>query len=181
MNGTQDREASLLREELEKLLTTLKHNREKVPLDVLKTKYKKGYSGLCADIKRRASDYAVKTALNGIRIHRDYLDEAVAIINGTIERSGILKQLSRAAFSHQDIAEFDSLAGMLREKILADLEPFYAGHLALYITQECLDNPDAAPLVYCMANHCIWQDGKWIPFELSGAGETYPQEKEKSA
>ena len=45
MNGT-DQETALLREELAKLLTTLKHNREKVPLEVLKTKYRKGYTGL---------------------------------------------------------------------------------------------------------------------------------------
>ncbi len=181
MNETQDRETALLKEELEKLLETLKHNREKVPLNVLKTKYKKGYSGLCADIKRRASAYAGKIALSGIRIHRDYLDEAVAIVNGTIKQSGILKQLSGAAFSHQDIAEFDSLAGTLREKILADLEPFYARHLALYITQECLENPDVAPLIYCTASHCVWQDGKWLPLELYKAGPVRPPKKEKSA
>ena len=97
MNGT-DQETALLREELAKLLTTLKHNREKVPLEVLKTKYRKGYTGLCADIKCKASDYAAKVALRGIRIHKDYLDEAVPIVNGTIEHSGLLKQLSRAAF-----------------------------------------------------------------------------------
>lgn len=176
MNRT-DQETALLREELAKLLTTLKHNREKVPLNVLKTRYKKGYTGLCAEIKRRASDYAAKVALNGIRIHRDYLDEAVFIINGTIERSGTLKQLSRAAFRHQDIVEFDSLAGALREKILADLEPFYMKHLALYITQECLENPDVAPLVYCVASHCFWQDGKWIPLELYRTGPACLQEK----
>ena len=90
MNGTQDKEAALLREELAKLLSTLKHNREKVPLDVLKTKYKTGYAALCADIKRKASDYAAKVALNGIRIHKDYLEEAVPLIYGTIESSGIL-------------------------------------------------------------------------------------------
>lgn len=179
MNGTQDRETALLREELAKLLQTLKHNREKVPLNVLKTKYKKGYSGLCADIKRSASDYSGKIVLSGIRIHRDYLDEAVAIVNGTIEQSGILKLLSRAAFSHQDIAEFDSLAGTLREKILAALEPFYARHLALYITQECLENPDIPPLIYCVASHCVWQDGKWIPLELYNPGTSHPQEKKR--
>ena len=176
MNGT-DQETALLREELAKLLSTLKHNREKVPLDVLKTKYKKGYTGLCAEIKRRASDYAAMAVLNGIRIHRDYLDEAVSIINGTIERSGILKQFSKAAFCHQDMAEFDALAGTLREKILADLEPFYEKHLALYITQECLENPDIPPLVYCVASHCFWQDGKWIPLELYKPSDTLPQEK----
>lgn len=181
MNETQDKEAALLRDELAKLLTTLKHNREKVPLNVLKTKYKKGYAALCADIKRRASDYAGKTVLGGIRIHRDYLDEAAAIVNETVERSGILKQLSEAAFCHQDISEFDSLAGMLREKILAGLEPFYAEHLGLYITQECLENPDMPPMIYCMANHCVFQNGEWIPLELYKADTGHPPEKEKSA
>lgn len=177
MNGTQDQQATLLREELAKLLTTLKHNREKVSLDVLKTKYKKGYDTLCAGIRRSASDYARQAALCGIRIHKDYLDEAVSIINDTIAESGILKQLSRAAFSHQDIAEFDSLALTLRQKILADLESLYAKHLGLYITQECLENPDVLPLIYCRVNHCIWQDGKWIPLELTTAA----QPKKKSA
>ena len=177
MNKMLDKETDLLREELAKLLATLKNNREKVPLDVLKTKYKKGYAGLCADIKRRASDYAAKVALNGIRIHKDYLEEAVPIINGTIESSGILKQLSGAAFSRQDIEEFDSLAGTLREKILAGLEPFYEKHLALYITPECLEDPDTLPLIYCVASNCFWQDGKWIPLELYKTSAACLQEK----
>lgn len=177
MNGTQDKETSLLREELAKLLTTLKHNREKVPLDVLKTKYKKGYERLCADIKCMASDYAEKVVFNGIRIHKDYLDEAVPIINGAVEHPEILRQLSRAAFCHQDITEFDSLAGMLRENILAALEPFFEKHLALYITQECLENPDVMPPIYCVANHCVWQDGKWIPLELYKSVPACLQEK----
>lgn len=175
MNKAPDQETARLRDELSKLLTTLKHNREKVSLDVLKTKYKKGYDTLCAGIRRSASDYAKQITLCGIRIHRDYLDEAVSIINGTIAQSGILKQLSKAAFTHQDMAEFDSLANALREKILASLEPFYMRHLGLYITQECLENPDVMPLIYCVANNCIWQDGKWVPLEL--AGVTQPKEK----
>ncbi len=177
MNNALAQETARLREELAKLLSTLKHNREKVSLDVLKTKYKKGYDTLCAGIRRSASDYARQTALCGIRIHRDYLDEAVSIVNETIDRSGILKQLSRAAFSHQDITEFDSLALTLRQKILTDLESLYAKHLGLYITPECLENPDVLPLIYCRVNHCIWQDGKWIPLELTIAA----QSKEKSA
>lgn len=177
MNKALDQETALLREELSKLLTTLKHNRENVSLDVLKTKYKKGYDTLCAEIRRSASDYAKQIALRGIRIHKDYLEAAVSLINETTERSGILKELSKAAFSHQDIKEFESLAGMLHEKILADLEPLYAKHLGLYITQECLENPDIPPMIYCKVNHCIWQDGKWVPLELTGIA----QPKETSA
>ena len=177
MHIIQDQEAARLREELSKLLTTLKHNRDKVPIDILKTKYKKGYDTLCESIRRFASDYAKHITLCDIRIHKDYLDEAVSIINGTIERCGILKQLSKAAFSHQDIDEFDSLAGTLREKILADLEPFYMEHLGLYITPECLEDPDVSPLIYCMANDCVLQDGKWIPLEFYKTGSAYQQEK----
>lgn len=177
MHKTQDQEATRLREELSKLLTTLKHNRDKVPIDVLKTKYKKGYDMLCEGIRRSASDYAKHIALYGIRIHKDYLDEAVSIINGTIKRCGILKLLSKAAFSHQDIKEFDSLVGTLREKLLADLEPFYMKHLGLYITLECLEDPGVEPLIYCTASHCVLQDGKWIPVELYESSFACLQEK----
>ena len=177
MDGTWEKEVARLREELARLLSTLKHNREKVPLDVLRTKYKKGYDALCASISRCASDYAKQAALHGIRIHRDCIDEAVPIINGAIAESGILRQLAAAAFCRQDIAEFDSLAGALRERLLAELEPFYMRHLALYITQECLENPDVAPLIYCVASHCFWQDGKWIPLELYKTAPACLQEK----
>lgn len=177
MDGTREKEAARLREELARLLSTLKHNREKVPLDVLRTKYKKGYDALSASISRCASDYAKQITLHDIRIHRDCLDEAVPIINGAIAESGILRQLAAAAFRHQDITEFDSLARALREKLLAELEPFYMRHLGLYITPECLEDPDVAPLLYCAANHCIWQDGKWIPLELYEADPTCLQQK----
>ena len=177
MEGTWEKEAARLREELARLLSTLKHNREKVPLDVLRTKYKKGYDALCSSISRCASDYAKQITLQGIRIHRDCLDEAVSVINGAIAKSGILRQLAAAAFRHQDMAEFDSLAGALRERLLAELEPFYMRHLGLYITQECLEDPDVAPLVYCTANHCIWQEEKWVPLELYGADSACLQEK----
>ena len=177
MNKALDQETALLREELSKLLTTLKHNREKVSLDVLKTKYKKGYDTLCTGIRRSASDYVKQVALCGIRIHKDYLETAVSIINDTIAQSGILKQLSKAAFGHQDMAEFDSLANALREKILASLEPFYMRHLGLYITPECLEDPGVAPLIYCVASHCVLQDGKWIPVEIYESSSACLQEK----
>lgn len=174
---TQDQETILLRDELSKLLTTLKHNREKVPLDILKTRYKKGYDTLCEKIRLSASDYAKHIVLYGIRIHKDYLDEAVFVINRTIDCSGILKKLSKAAFSHQNIDEFDSLAGTLQEKVFADLESFYRKHLGLYITPECLENPEVKPLIYCVANDCVLQDGQWIPLELYESGSACLQEK----
>lgn len=165
MNLSLDPEALRLKEGLEKLLRTLKTNRDKVPLDILKTKYKKGYNELCKTIRTTASDYVKQISLYGIRIHKDYLDEALPIINQAIQESGILKELSRAAFCKQDITEFTDLSYKLRSTILEALETFYGKYTGLYITQECLKNSDTPPEFYCFANGCIWHDGQWIPFE----------------
>ena len=46
MTEAKQKEADQLHMELERLVLKLKHNREKVPLDVLKTKYAAGYTAL---------------------------------------------------------------------------------------------------------------------------------------
>lgn len=134
-------DASILRNELEKSLLTLKRNREKVPLELLKTKYAAGYTTLCNSIKQTASSYLKAVALCDIRIHADYVTDGVALIQKSIDESGFLKQLSKAAYQHQNLSEFDSLAMQLHEKILSDLEDFYYQHLGLYVTIEVWRNP----------------------------------------
>ena len=54
MSISQHVEAQDLKTELEKLLQTLKNNRDKVPLQVLKSKYKTGYDALCKNISHTA-------------------------------------------------------------------------------------------------------------------------------
>lgn len=158
-------ETDRLKGELTTLLVTLKNNRDKVPLPILKSKYKKGYDELCQKISQTATAYVKQISLHNIRIHQDYLDEGVFVINSAITESGLLKELSKAAFCRQDIEEFTQLAFMLREKITAALEPFYEKHTGLYITAECLENPDILPKLYCLANGCIWHEGRWVPLE----------------
>lgn len=75
MSISQHVEAQDLKTELEKLLQTLKNNRDKVPLQVLKSKYKTGYDALCKNISHTASEYAKQVSLHDIRIHKDYLEE----------------------------------------------------------------------------------------------------------
>ena len=72
--------------------------------------------------------------------------------------------------------EFTTLALCLREQILSALEPLFHAHLGLFITSECLENPDILPEVYCTVNNCILRDGKWIPVE-----ELYPQTQSTKA
>jgi hypothetical protein len=135
-----------LRTKLEKLLETMKKNRVNVPLQELKTKYKKGYDALRSDIKIVASEYAMQLALYNIRVHKDHLDRIAPIVNRTIQESGILKQLSVAAFHRQDLAEFEELSCSLRERILESLEPFLAGRICVQAMGGCLvDSPDTFP------------------------------------
>ena len=57
MNRQVNPDALLTKKELEKLLLTLKANREKVPLHILKSKYKTGYEELCKKISLTATKY----------------------------------------------------------------------------------------------------------------------------
>lgn len=70
-----------------------------------------------------------------------------------------LKQISDAAFQRQDIDEIESLALALRKEIEAALQPFYMGHMCLYVTPECFDDPPKTPEVYNDATACVWRDG----------------------
>lgn len=165
MNTSPENEHEILRNNLDKFMQVLKRNRENVPLDILKTKYRAGYTKLTEDLKQAASAYASLIACKGIRIHKDYAEEGIALVENTIHSSGICKQLSHVISHTYDIVEFESLALSLRERILSDLEPFYWKHCALYVTRECLENPDILPEYYSLANRCIWKEGKWIPLE----------------
>lgn len=108
-----------LREDLEKQLKLLKVNREKVPLAVLKSKYKKGYDALCCDIKNKTSEYASAIAIRGIRFREDYLYEGVAVLNDVIEKTAMAKEISKAAFIRMDIDEITRLSELVREEIIA--------------------------------------------------------------
>lgn len=162
MTEEKQKEADMLHRELERLVLKLKHNREKVPLETLKTKYAAGYTALSQKICRAASDYAKMVTLDGIRIYPEFADEGIALINDTIGRSGILKELSRALFRHQDMERYDSLLKGFREKLLLELQAFYDKYTVL---QAAFDHPADPPQRVCLANNCVWQDGKWIPLE----------------
>ena len=72
-----DQDILTIRARLEKLTDTLKRNRENVPLDVLKTKYKKGYDALSKYLSRTASGYILLKVLHDIQINKDYQEPEV--------------------------------------------------------------------------------------------------------
>lgn len=159
-------EQSELRQALAIQLETLKRNLDAVPLETLKTKYKKPFDKLRQDISQTASAYVKEVTLKGIRIRKDFFEEARPLIENSIQQSGILKQISAAAFRRQNLNEIDTLALELKKQIQDALKPFYEKHLCLYLTAECFAEPPKVPDIYNLASGCILRDGAWIPYEI---------------
>lgn len=163
-----------LRARLEKLAGTLKRNRENVPLEVLKTKYKKGYDALSKDLALTASAYILLKVLHDIRIHRDFQEPVTKLIHHAAAQSQIPVQISHVLFETQDLEECDRLAELLRQKILDELELFCLQHIVLILTEECLENPQILPQLYSPVIGCYYRDSKWIPASCSSSAAAGP-------
>ena len=75
------------------LLSTLKKNREHVPLEVLKTQYKQPYEELVRNINLTASAYAKSVLLHRLVLNPDAdVEEQCTVINQMIQTSGMLKK-----------------------------------------------------------------------------------------
>ena len=159
----EDHNTNKLRQTLASHLDTLQRNLAKVSLETLRTRYKKPFDELCRNIRESASAYVKQVTLKNIRIHNKYLAEAVPLIESAVKQSGILPMIAAAAFKHQDMSEIDALASELKIYILEALEPFYARHMGLYVSKECLADPERQPELYNDATGCVLRDGAWVP------------------
>lgn len=172
--GSYPRRMPMERDELRTTLVnhleTLRRNLQVVSMEVLKTKYKKPFDALRQDICKAATAYTRFLVFDGMRIKHKYFDEAVPYIDAAVKQTKRLKQISDAAFQRQDIDEIESLALALRKEIEAALQPFYMGHMCLYVTPECFDDPPKTPEVYNDATACVWRDGTWQLLEDTSNG-----------
>ena len=101
--------------EYRSLLDSLKRNKENVPLETLKTKYRKPYEQLTQSIQSMTREILQDVALVGLQIERDEADQRYTEINSAIRESGIMKKASQAAFIQQDADLVLEYAGQLRE------------------------------------------------------------------
>lgn len=163
-----------LRTALEGHLDTLKRNLAVVSLEELKTKYKKPFEELQHNIGTTATAYVKQVTLENLRIRADFLEEARPVIQSAIDQSGLLKQISDAAFRKQDISEFDRLAAELKGQISRALAPFYSRHLRLYLEKTPPGTQPKAAEFYNEATGCIWRDGAWTPMKVSGDAVLLP-------
>lgn len=155
-----------LRTALEEHLDILKRNLAVVSLEELKTKYKKPFDELRHNISATATAYVKQATLEDLRIRQDFLEEARPIIQDIIDQSGLLRQISEAAFRRQDMDEIDRLVLDLKFRISLALDPFYERHLRLYMkkTPPGVQPPPAE--FYNEATGCIWRNGAWVPMEV---------------
>ena len=166
LEGGTPMDKNELRTALEGHLDTLKRNLAAVSLEVLKTKYKKPFDELRHNIRTTATAYVKQVTLEGVRIHQNFQKEARAIIQDTIDQSGLLRQITEAAFQRQDMDEIDRLVLDLKLRINLALDPFYERHLRLYMkkTPPGIQPPPAE--FYNEATGCIWRNGAWVPMEV---------------
>lgn len=101
--------------EYRSLLDSLKRNRENVPLETLKTKYRKPYEQLTQSIQSMTREILQDVALEGLQIERAEAEQKYLEINSAIRESGIIKKASQAAFIQQDADLVLEYAGQLRE------------------------------------------------------------------
>lgn len=166
IEGGPPMEKNELRTALEGYLDTLKRNLAVVSLEELKTKYKKPFDELQHNIRTTATAYVKQVTLENLRIRADLLEEARPIIQSAIDQSGLLKQISEAAFRKQDISEFDRLALELKEQINRALAPFYNRHLRLCMEKTSPGTQPKTAEFYNEATGCIWRDGAWTPMQI---------------
>lgn len=174
LEGGTPMERNELRTALEGHLDTLKRNLAVVSLEELKTKYRKPFDELQHNISATATAYVKQSTLEGLRIRSDFLDEALPIIQSTIDQSGLLHQISEAAFRKQDINEFDRLAFELKGQIDQALVPFHHKHTRLYMEKTPPGVQPKAAEFYNEATGCIWRDGAWTPMKVGSTAVLLP-------
>lgn len=146
-------EDSLLDEEKLKLwVDRLRMNDEKVPKELLRTKYQKPYRELKEKIKA-AADHLLTEKLNaGIVIKNDEagirLMESIQTFIKEKQEAGYSKELGRALTKEYSVEKFLQMAESLRAQIWKMWIPYWQEHCCLYVLLENWEEPYPPPKVY---------------------------------
>lgn len=173
MTDIKDMESSL-----QKLLSTLKINREKVPLETLKSVYRIPYEELKAQIKEQVQTFVLHIACHHLLINPKYpLDEQTAVVQSVVDQSCIPKEISHSLSKDYDVQKIYQLALRLRQEIENALWPYIDQETCL-VTD--LENPDQTPVIYNALMKQIYQDGHWlsVTLDLQGKLLIYPKQNQ---
>lgn len=129
-------------EKLAALLKRLRLNKEKVPLETLKTKYKAAYEKLLEEIKTEAQADIKPIAtrlpdwLEGKAVKPEYIEEIAAIFNRIYAAGGYAKKIGVALYKRYSIKEARRLAEEINEKYQEELLEMFRRKTCLYTTAE---------------------------------------------
>ena len=144
---------------LQKLLSTLKKNREMVSLEILKSHYRQPYYALIQQINRAASAFVKEVLTDRLILNPDIsIEEQAAVINQVIADSGMERQMSSCISRTYNVDQLYQMALELRQKIECALWPYIDLKTCLVFD---LDNPDAEPVTYNTLTRQICRDGIW--------------------
>lgn len=100
------------------LLSTLKKNREYVPLEILQTQYRVPYETLKKQIGDTATAFVKEITLSKLMINPDVsLEEQISVIQQAITTSGMLKEMSYTLSKLYDVELLHRQALKLRTYI----------------------------------------------------------------
>lgn len=134
-------------EELKKSVERLRKNRENVPLETLKTKYKEAYEKLLEEIRDQATEILNRETMSGIRIRKadkDILDR----IQETVNKGQFAKQAGKALFKHFSVEKFVEIVENSREAVMAVWIPYWQSFCCIYATPENWEEPFPPPKIY---------------------------------
>lgn len=164
---------------LQKLLSTLKLNRERVPLEVLRSIYRVPYEELKSNIKEGVQEFVLLVACHHLLINPDYPpDEQTAVVQDAIDRSRIPKEIGRSITRDYDVSKIHRMALNLREEIEAALWPYIDRETCLVAD---LADIEKTPVIYNTLTRQIYQEGKWKDHPLDLRGKLLIYRKQEDA
>ena len=154
-----------LESSLQKLLSILKRNREQVPRDELRTRFRNAYYQLLGQINHLLWHY-ICTRLKDRLYKNPYMpeDPQIEALQQAIDESGLIPEISRYVSRTYSIAAIDPLIQELKSKVETALWPFVDLETCLVAD---LDHMEQEPVIYNTITKQIWVDGKWVDHELN--------------
>lgn len=134
-------------EGLKKNVERLKRNRENVPLETLKTKYKAAYEGVLTEIQGQATEILNRETMSGILIRKGDKD-ILARIQSAMDEGQFAKQAGKAIFQHFSVDKFVEIVENARAEAMAVWIPYWQGFCCIYATPENWEEPFPPPKIY---------------------------------
>lgn len=121
------------------LLSTLKKNREYVPLEILQTQYRIPYESLKKQIGDTATAFVKEITLSKLMINPDVsLEEQISVIQQAITTSGMLKEMSYTLSKLYDVELLHRQALKLRTYLARFYRKIYL--IKYHIVSVCFTN-----------------------------------------